>query len=127
MSKLIFETQQKAGLTSEVIGILGPTLEMYQDRLKQHVEDWSASLDTCGFRTDAHRIAVICAQAPAFALDRIVADALNQALYGNRLDDLMLRRLEEGYGLDLMTAGRSEEHTSELQSLMRISYAVFCL
>src|SRR3546814_9715153 len=27
----------------------------------------------------------------------------------------------EGHG------GRSEEHTSELQSLMRISYAVFCL
>src|SRR3546814_8920019 len=29
-----------------------------------------------------------------------------------------------GYALDAM---RSEEHTSELQSLMRISYAVFCL
>src|SRR3546814_2026615 len=28
-------------------------------------------------------------------------------------------------GLDVIT--RSEEHTSELQSLMRISYAVFCL
>src|SRR3546814_9282310 len=28
---------------------------------------------------------------------------------------------------DLHRAGRSEEHTSELQSLMRISYAVFCL
>src|SRR3546814_7623349 len=28
-----------------------------------------------------------------------------------------------GYG----TEDRSEEHTSELQSLMRISYAVFCL
>src|SRR3546814_3950093 len=26
-----------------------------------------------------------------------------------------------------MSDGRSEEHTSELQSLMRISYAVFCL
>src|SRR3546814_9028964 len=26
-----------------------------------------------------------------------------------------------------MHLGRSEEHTSELQSLMRISYAVFCL
>src|SRR3546814_6240517 len=25
------------------------------------------------------------------------------------------------------SSGRSEEHTSELQSLMRISYAVFCL
>src|SRR3546814_2361042 len=28
---------------------------------------------------------------------------------------------------DNRSAGRSEEHTSELQSLMRISYAVFCL
>src|SRR3546814_6843171 len=27
----------------------------------------------------------------------------------------------------LLAFGRSEEHTSELQSLMRISYAVFCL
>src|SRR3546814_1941920 len=27
----------------------------------------------------------------------------------------------------LAAAARSEEHTSELQSLMRISYAVFCL
>src|SRR3546814_4100635 len=27
----------------------------------------------------------------------------------------------------VVVAGRSEEHTSELQSLMRISYAVFCL
>src|SRR3546814_8169833 len=27
----------------------------------------------------------------------------------------------------LRTFSRSEEHTSELQSLMRISYAVFCL
>src|SRR3546814_9519815 len=27
----------------------------------------------------------------------------------------------------LLDAARSEEHTSELQSLMRISYAVFCL
>src|SRR3546814_2605964 len=29
--------------------------------------------------------------------------------------------------LDQGEVGRSEEHTSELQSLMRISYAVFCL
>src|SRR3546814_1099155 len=37
-----------------------------------------------------------------------------------------------GYGYRLVSSGqfyvgRSEEHTSELQSLMRISYAVFCL
>src|SRR3546814_7355497 len=30
-------------------------------------------------------------------------------------------------GLSTTIAVRSEEHTSELQSLMRISYAVFCL
>src|SRR3546814_7118845 len=29
--------------------------------------------------------------------------------------------------LDIFDRYRSEEHTSELQSLMRISYAVFCL
>src|SRR3546814_10015475 len=31
------------------------------------------------------------------------------------------------YRFDTQTGKRSEEHTSELQSLMRISYAVFCL
>src|SRR3546814_15046016 len=30
-------------------------------------------------------------------------------------------------GMNVPRAMRSEEHTSELQSLMRISYAVFCL
>src|SRR3546814_9033127 len=40
--------------------------------------------------------------------------------------------LTNGGGADANLArftwdGRSEEHTSELQSLMRISYAVFCL
>src|SRR3546814_6877614 len=30
-------------------------------------------------------------------------------------------------GSGAVIGGRSEEHTSELQSLMRISYAVFCL
>src|SRR3546814_7905649 len=32
-----------------------------------------------------------------------------------------------GKVLQIFQHGRSEEHTSELQSLMRISYAVFCL
>src|SRR3546814_9487862 len=46
-------------------------------------------------------------------------------------------RQHAGDGVDAVAAGlqvtdrtqqrRSEEHTSELQSLMRISYAVFCL
>src|SRR3546814_9775265 len=36
------------------------------------------------------------------------------------------RRAEQGCN-GTEAGGRSEEHTSELQSLMRISYAVFCL
>src|SRR3546814_4946843 len=39
-------------------------------------------------------------------------------------DDLLRDGL---FRAGLRAAGRSEEHTSELQSLMRISYAVFCL
>src|SRR3546814_8628411 len=35
--------------------------------------------------------------------------------------------LREGVGETYRWIERSEEHTSELQSLMRISYAVFCL
>src|SRR3546814_1883370 len=37
--------------------------------------------------------------------------------------DIPVSEIVEG----LYLSGRSEEHTSELQSLMRISYAVFCL
>src|SRR3546814_3199029 len=46
------------------------------------------------------------------------------------LDDLFALRsvgLRHRIGHQAFDSGRSEEHTSELQSLMRISYAVFCL
>src|SRR3546814_1036583 len=43
-------------------------------------------------------------------------------------DDALALDLQEGRLLDAaQLRERSEEHTSELQSLMRISYAVFCL
>src|SRR3546814_6739775 len=42
----------------------------------------------------------------------------DQRQLADRRAVLLLRRSQDG---------RSEEHTSELQSLMRISYAVFCL
>src|SRR3546814_1246485 len=49
----------------------------------------------------------------------LVGDVLDVVVIGlsDRVDD------EQGFTQAL----RSEEHTSELQSLMRISYAVFCL
>src|SRR3546814_6242567 len=52
---------------------------------------------------------------------------------GCHLLQLVHRTLRRRHGicrpdqLRLHPAGRSEEHTSELQSLMRIAYAVFCL
>src|SRR3546814_8231938 len=43
---------------------------------------------------------------------------------GRRQYVLKVKSLETG---EMLPDIRSEEHTSELQSLMRISYAVFCL
>src|SRR3546814_2703739 len=61
----------------------------------------------------------------------VIADRMREeneqasALARQRMDELLTSL---GSTLDDMKAGlRSEEHTSELQSLMRISYAVFCL
>src|SRR3546814_8576994 len=42
-------------------------------------------------------------------------------------DSKRLPRLAQGDRPDLTKVDRSEEHTSELQSLMRSSYADFCL
>src|SRR3546814_1933626 len=52
------------------------------------------------------------------AAGQLLADARWQLLH-----------LAEGVGMlaEVAMDDRSEEHTSELQSLMRISYAVFCL
>src|SRR3546814_8236714 len=54
-----------------------------------------------------------------------VADQIDE-LIGQRLDDQRHARIMS-IKLLSSSATRSEEHTSELQSLMRISYAVFCL
>src|SRR3546814_10013659 len=45
---------------------------------------------------------------------------LDQLYYAYQFDAALYAKYLRGYA-------RSEEHTSELQSLMRISYAVFCL
>src|SRR3546814_5551922 len=47
--------------------------------------------------------------------------------YLNRLWINLLWLMRKKLKVNFRKSGRSEEHTSELQSLMRISYAVFCL
>src|SRR3546814_2797298 len=54
-------------------------------------------------------------------LDALVA--LEQHFTGDRMSRRAFRHLLHSASATI----RSEEHTSELQSLMRISYAVFCL
>src|SRR3546814_3031707 len=58
-------------------------------------------------------------------------DALSRARFDFRWRDQFNLSLDpdtaEQYHDQTLPAERSEEHTSELQSLMRISYAVFCL
>src|SRR3546814_6308036 len=55
----------------------------------------------------------------ALGLSEDVTARLASTVWGSHGNDMEERRYAE--------AGRSEEHTSELQSLMRSSYAVFCL
>src|SRR3546814_1790364 len=78
------------------------------------------------------------AQQSAALVQRIEQDARQRLEWGQRMgtavDDLQrvagqLQRVSAGIWWDRLKEwlSRSEEHTSELQSLMRISYAVFCL
>src|SRR3546814_9468389 len=116
------------------------------------ISDWSS--DVCS--SDLHREGSLAAAARLQQLAEPGDDAqrVERALAGVRRQRMaalpVLRRLHQGADdfaaavvADLdqpraflavvvgapveVMAGRSEEHTSELQSLMRISYAVFCL
>src|SRR3546814_1523266 len=62
----------------------------------------------------------------------IIGDAMAQRIARERGHELVARIETLGGALrgvetEAADLPRSEEHTSELQSLMRISYAVFCL
>src|SRR3546814_5531751 len=61
--------------------------------------------------------------------DSLAAECRDHRLGLVRRHDAILRSLEEDRraAQPVGMVDRSEEHTSELQSLMRISYAVFCL
>src|SRR3546814_6806996 len=61
-----------------------------------------------------------------------VCDIIQLPAFLSRQTDLVVAMAKTGAVINIKKAQflapqRSEEHTSELQSLMRISYAVFCL
>src|SRR3546814_7362864 len=103
---------------------------------------WRRYLADNGFRvTAAVDAADARSQLKAFAFDLIVLDRMMPGESGldfaaalrreSHVPILMLTAMGEVddriKGLEAGADDRSEEHTSELQSLMRISYAVFCL
>src|SRR3546814_8545441 len=75
------------------------------------IADWRATLQ----RVSAFKAAVAKLEQIDDSIDsiRLVRDSRDKLCF----EDVSV----------LLSDGRSEEHTSELQSLMRISYAVFCL
>src|SRR3546814_5438961 len=68
---------------------------------------------------------------PAYQLAAQRAGIPSAVLYAVALQESGIRRngriVPWPWSLNVAGQSRSEEHTSELQSLMRISYAVFCL
>src|SRR3546814_5291914 len=58
---------------------------------------------------------------------RETVSAVSAAVAAERLSEASAVPRFAAAAADFVSSGRSEEHTSELQSLMRISYAVFCL
>src|SRR3546814_3886658 len=93
------------------------------------ISDWSS--DVCSsdlierWHTDVSTYVLKDGEGVPFGLFYLDPYARADKRSGAWMDECINRR-HTAHGLQQPVA-RSEEHTSELQSLMRISYAVFCL
>src|SRR3546814_8958435 len=96
----------------EPFNIAVPDERLHSIRARLEAFDWSALPDAGGWESGVG----------IADLRRLVDYWLRR--YDWRVQEARLNRLAQ---FTAEVQGRSEEHTSELQSLMRISYAVFCL
>src|SRR3546814_5328155 len=91
------------------------------------ISDWSS--DVCSSDLQGPYLAYAFIAEPADP-DVEAARILCRRDFGDVFKRLLRKGIASGefpkQSVDV-SAARSEEHTSELQSLMRISYAVFCL
>src|SRR3546814_8424886 len=95
-------------------------LEILDTEVSGHlatVDAWLAEAQSASTPATDALLRAVHTMNGAFAMSEVpaITDALSPA-------EAYIRRL-----LAAKQDARSEEHTSELQSLMRISYAVFCL
>src|SRR3546814_6253245 len=101
------------------------------------ISDWSSDVCSSDLAINADYAARVAQLTDLIQNAGTVSDGSNTVALDNLLTsgtvtyDVTTGNLLQAEGADLATdilAGlRSEEHTSELQSLMRISYAVLCL
>src|SRR3546814_3730496 len=96
-----------------LFGVLQP-LGLFGDNPALHPSGWPLTLT----------IVLLFGPKVLSVLWLLIDDSRRKALGG--LDGI-LNSIAIEIPLSILVAPRSEEHTSELQSLMRISYAVFCL
>src|SRR3546814_2444176 len=102
------------------------------------ISDWSSDVCSSDLRGDGlpvQRLALSeLAGSPQYGAKIVASPSYLQVVRAERLQ--APRQHVAQHGLRIVVAAlhpgqhrqaRSEEHTSELQSLMRISYAVFCL
>src|SRR3546814_4828924 len=76
---------------------------------------------------DALGVGVALSRVFSFGASLILPDALSELFEGEGVTTGTVPLVGKGCSTPTGCVVRSEEHTSELQSLMRISYAVFCL
>src|SRR3546814_2674805 len=74
-------------------------------------------------QADSGLLAELVSQSQSASGSLQVSQATNQLIALSTKQQLQIQQMMAAQN----RADRSEEHTSELQSLMRISYAVFCL
>src|SRR3546814_6387450 len=74
-------------------------------------------------RTWQHREHIVDGFTKRYRIATLVWYELHPTMEGAIVREKQIKKWNRSWKLRL----RSEEHTSELQSLMRISYAVFCL
>src|SRR3546814_1438156 len=86
----------------------------------------SLTVDALGHGHSAVADAVFAREPERKAIEAVAGDT-GTTFTGIWLATEDERRLERVLARTSDASDRSEEHTSELQSLMRISYAVFCL
>src|SRR3546814_9938846 len=93
----------------------------------------STRTDTLFPYTTLFRSIVAPAVFPGAAINPAICDRDFPQLTGDQFDKFhcaapfCFNPSIDDVDVEVGIGGRSEEHTSELQSLMRISYAVFCL